>query len=89
MELCQKHIQAQEKDKTAFYPLAEKWVLLAASIKELEEREFVVDSGASMLMVSKKDIDSAELESDDGGDGQQRGVNQRRRRKTSKNWTYS
>ena len=30
--------------------------------KKLEEREFVVDSGASMHMVSKKDLDSAELE---------------------------
>ena len=32
----------------------------AASIKP-EEREFVVDSGASMHMVSKKDLESAEL----------------------------
>ena len=37
-------------------------VLPAASIKEPEEREFVVDSGASMHMVSKKDLNSAELE---------------------------
>ena len=37
-------------------------VLPAASTKELEEREFVVDSGASMHMVSKKDLDSAELD---------------------------
>ena len=34
----------------------------AASMKEPEEREFVVDSGASMHIVSKKDLDSAELE---------------------------
>ena len=27
-----------------------------------EEREFVVDSGASMRMVSRKDLNSAELE---------------------------
>ena len=27
-----------------------------------EEREFVVDSGASMHMISKKDLNSAELE---------------------------
>ena len=33
-----------------------------ASIKEPSEREFVVDSGGSMHMVSKKDLDSAELE---------------------------
>ena len=34
----------------------------AASTKELEEREFVIDSGASMHMVTKKDLNSAELE---------------------------
>ena len=52
----------KEKDKTTFYLLAEEWVLLAASTKEPEEREFVVDSGASMHMVSKRDLNSAELE---------------------------
>ena len=45
-----------------FYFRAEEWVLPAASAKEPEEREFVVDSGASMHMVSKKDLNSAELE---------------------------
>ena len=45
----------------------------------------MVDSGASLHMVSKKDLNSAELEtmrtfeeSDDGDDGQRRGANQRR-----------
>ena len=33
-----------------------------ASTKEPEEREFVVDSGACMHRVSKKDLNSAELE---------------------------
>ena len=37
---------------------AEKWVLP----REPEERYFVVDSGASMHMVSEKDLNSAELE---------------------------
>ena len=75
----------KEKDKAAFYFPAEEWVLLAASTKEPEEREFVVDSGASMHMVSKKDHNSGELEtmrdikkSDDGDDGQRRGANKRR-----------
>ena len=35
---------------------------LAASTKESEEREFVVDSGASMHMVSTTHLNSAELE---------------------------
>ena len=52
----------KEKDQAAFCFPAEEWVLPAASTKEPEEREFVVDSGASMHMVSKKDRNSAELE---------------------------
>ena len=52
----------KENDKATFYPPAEEWVLPAASTKEPEEREFVVDSGASMLMVSKRDLISAALE---------------------------
>ena len=61
LESCWKHIQAhRKKDKAAFFFSAEEWVLPAASTKEPEEREFVVDSGASVLMVSKKDLNSAE-----------------------------
>ena len=52
----------KEKDKATFYSPSEEGVLLAASTKEPEEREFVVDSGASMHIVSKKDLNSAELE---------------------------
>ena len=53
----------KEKDKAAFCFPAEEWALLpAASTKEPEAGEFVVDSGASMHMVSKKDLNSAELE---------------------------
>ena len=52
----------KEKDKAAFHFPAEEWVLPAASTQEPEERNFVVDSGASMRMVSKKDLNSAELE---------------------------
>ena len=58
-----KNIQKlKQKDKAAFYSPAEEWVLLAASTNEPEERQFVVDSGASMHMVSKEDLDPAELE---------------------------
>ena len=38
----------KEKDKATFYSPAEEWVLPVASTKEPEEREFAVDSGASM-----------------------------------------
>ena len=35
---------------------------LPASTLKLEEREFVVDSGASMHMISKKDLSNAEMD---------------------------
>ena len=52
----------KENDKAAFYSPAKEWVLPAASTKVPEEREVVVDSGAYMHMVSRKDLNSAELE---------------------------
>ena len=52
----------KENEKATFYSPAEEWVLPAASTKEPEERKFVVDSRASMHMVSKRDLNSAELE---------------------------
>ena len=57
----------------------------ATSTIKPEEREFVVDSGASRHMVSKSDLDAAELETmkiskypNDRDDGQRRGANKRR-----------
>ena len=61
-ESCQNKNKLKEKNKAAFHFPAEEWVLPAASTKELEEREFVVDFGASMHMACKKDLNSAELE---------------------------
>ena len=52
----------QEKDKATFYSPSEKWIVPAASTIKPEEREFVADSGASMHMVSKRDLNSAEVE---------------------------
>ena len=62
MNLAKNTYKLKEIDRAAFYFPAEEWVLPAASTKELEEREFVVDSGASMHVVCKKDLNSAELE---------------------------
>ena len=58
----EKYTMLNEKDKVAFYFPAQEWVLPAASTKEPVEKEFVVDSGARMHMVSRKDLNSAELE---------------------------
>ena len=52
----------KEKEKATFYTPSAEWVRPAASTKGPEEREFVEDSGASMHMVSRKDLNSAELE---------------------------
>ena len=51
-----------EKNKAAFFSPSENRCLPAPSTLKPEEREFVVDSGASMHMISKKDLNSAELE---------------------------
>ena len=72
-----KNIHAQRKGQS--YKLFAFWLVdLAGRIhNKLEEGEFVVDSEASMHMVSKKDLNAAKLEtmriskkSDDGNDGQ-------------------
>ena len=59
---CQKIYKLNANGKATFFSPAEKWVLPNASAREPEERQFVVHSGASMHMVSKKDLNSAELE---------------------------
>ena len=61
--LAKKNYKAQsERQDYILLACKKKWVLPAASTKEPEEREFVVDSGTNMHMVSRKDLDSAELE---------------------------
>ena len=87
----------KEKDKATFHFPAEEWVLPAASTKEPEEREFVVDSGASMHMVSEKDLHAAELATMRTSRSPTTVMitangevpTNKKRRKTSNNWTYS
>ena len=50
----------EEKHKAAFSPSENR--CLPASTLEPGEREFVVDSGASMHMISKKDLRNAEMD---------------------------
>ena len=57
----QKHPKIKEKNKAAFFSPSENGCLLASTLKR-EEREFVVDSGASMHMISKKDLSDAEMD---------------------------
>ena len=51
----------KEKDKATFYSHAEEWILPAAFIIKPDERDYVVDSGATMHKVSRKDLNFAEL----------------------------
>ena len=60
-KLAKSVLKLKVKNQAAFFSPSENWCLLA-SILKLEEREFVVDSRASMHMISKKDSNSAELE---------------------------
>ena len=52
----------EQKERATFYSPSEEWVMPAASTIKSEERGFVVHSGASMHMVSRKDLTSGELE---------------------------
>ena len=61
--LAKNILKLKETGKVTFFSLANEWCLPAPSVITPEEREFVVDSGASMHMLSRKDLTSAELES--------------------------
>ena len=50
------------ENKAAFFSPSENWCLLAPSAIKPEEREFVVASGVSMHMISKKDLNSVEID---------------------------
>ena len=51
----------KEQQKAAFFSPSENRCLPASNLKP-EEREFVVDSAASMHMISKKDLSDAEMD---------------------------
>ena len=55
-------LKLEEKNKTGFFSPSEHWCLPATSTLKTEEREFVVHSRASMHMISKKDLNSAEMD---------------------------
>ena len=54
-------LKLKEQERAAFFSPSENWCLPASTLKP-EEREFVVDSGASMHMISKKDLSKAEMD---------------------------
>ena len=60
-KLAKNVFKLKEHERAAFFSSPENRCHLASSLKP-EEREFVVDSGASMHMISKKDLSEAEMD---------------------------
>ena len=60
--LAKSVLKLKEENKAAFFSLSENWCLPAPSNLKPEEKEFVVDSRTSMHMISKKDLNSAEMD---------------------------
>ena len=58
--LAKSALKLKEKNKATFFSPSENRCLLESNL-ELGEREIVVDSGASMHMISKKDLNSVEM----------------------------
>ena len=59
--LAKNVFKLKEHQRAAFFSPSENRCLPASTLKP-EEREFVVDSGASMHMISKKDLSEAEMD---------------------------
>ena len=60
-KLAKSVLKLKEHERAAFFSPSENGCLPASTLKP-EEREFVVDSGASMHMISKKDLSDAEMD---------------------------
>ena len=60
-KLAKSVLNSKEQDRATFFSPSENRCLPASTLKP-EEREFVVDSRASMHMISKKDLSDAEMD---------------------------
>ena len=60
-KLAKSVLKLKEHERATFFSPSENRCLPASTLKP-EEREFVVDSGASMHMISKKDLSDAEMD---------------------------
>ena len=60
-KLAKSVLKLKEKNRATFFSPSENGCLPASTLKP-EEREFVVDSSASMQMISKKDLSDAEMD---------------------------
>ena len=62
-KLAKNVLKLKEQERATFFSPSDNRCLPAPSNLKPEEREFVVDSGASMHMISKKDLSDAEMDS--------------------------
>ena len=60
-KLAKSVLKLKEHERATFFSLSENRCLPSSTLKP-EEREFVVDSGASMHMISKKDLNYADMD---------------------------
>ena len=60
-KLAKNVLKLKEQERATFFSRSENRCLPASTLKP-EEREFVVDSGASMHMISRKDLSDAEMD---------------------------
>ena len=60
-KLAKNVLTMKEHERATFFSPSENRCLLASNLKP-EERKFVVDSGASVHMISKKDLSKAEMD---------------------------
>ena len=60
-KLAKRVLKLKKHERATFFSPSENRCLPASTLKP-EEREFVVDSGASMHMISKKDLSDAEMD---------------------------
>ena len=61
LKLAKSVLKLKEQERATFFSPSEIRCLPASNLKP-EEREYVVDSGASMHMISKKDLSDAEMD---------------------------
>ena len=54
-------LNLKEQERATFFSPSENWCLPGSTLK-IEEREFAVDSGASVHMISRKDLSDAEMD---------------------------
>ena len=60
-KLAKSVLNLKEQERATFFSPSENRCLPASTLKP-EEREFVVDSGASLHMISKKDLSDVEMD---------------------------